>query len=85
MAKEICPVCENKKDLATMEMTPEVVEEMASSQVIQDFCGEETLESRLEICGKCRNLLNGMTCAACGCFVQFRARHLMAHCALEKW
>jgi len=82
---EPCPVCENKNDLAAMEMTPELVEEMASSEIIADFCGEVELERRLAICGKCPRLLDKMTCADCGCFVQFRARHATAHCVLGNW
>lgn len=80
-----CPVCENKKDLASMEMTPELVEEMASAEPIADFCGDSELQRRLVICGACPRLLNGMTCAECGCFVQFRARHATAHCANGLW
>jgi hypothetical protein len=30
-------------------------------------------------------LLDQMTCAECGCFVQFRARHATAHCANGLW
>ncbi len=80
-----CPVCQNKKDLASMEMTPELVEEMAAAEPIADFCGESELTRRLTICGACPRLLNGMTCAECGCFVQFRARHVTAHCANRLW
>ncbi len=68
-----------------MEMTPEVVAEMAASEVVADFCGESELERRLAICGACPCLLNEMTCAECGCFVQFRARHATAHCANGLW
>lgn len=82
---EKCPVCQNKQDLASMEMTPELVEEMAASEVYEDFCGKTELLRRLELCNFCSRLLNGMTCAECGCFVQFRARHSTAHCALNKW
>lgn len=81
----ICPVCENKKQLASMEMSPEIVEEMASAEPIADYCGDELLRERLKICNNCSNLLDGMTCSVCGCFVQFRARHLSAHCAFNLW
>ncbi len=80
-----CPVCESKKDLASMQMTPELVEEMAASEKIADFCGEVELRRRLDICGACPRLLDQMTCAECGCFVQFRARHVTAHCANGLW
>ena len=80
-----CPVCESKKDLALMEMTPELVEEMAAAEPVADFCGEVELARRLSICGACPRLLNGMTCTECGCFVQFRARHATANCANGLW
>ena len=68
-----------------MEMTPELVEEMAASELVADFCGESELDRRLAICRACPRLLNEMTCADCGCFVQFRARHATAHCANGLW
>ena len=80
-----CPVCESKKELASMQMTPELVAEMAANEPIADFCGDCELKRRLDICGACSGLLDQMTCAECGCFVQFRARHATAHCALGKW
>ena len=80
-----CPVCESKKELASMEMTPELVAEMAAVEPIADFCGENELARRLAVCGACSRLLNEMTCAECGCFVQFRARHITAHCANGLW
>ncbi|MBO4858485.1 MAG: hypothetical protein J5527_08215 [Treponema sp.] len=80
-----CPVCENKTSLASMEMTPELVEEMTESEPVADFCGEKLLEYRLKLCSECTRLISGMTCAECGCFVQFRARHSTAHCVLNRW
>ena len=80
-----CPVCESKKELASMQMTPELVEEMAEAEPIADFCGDEELQRRLDICGACPRLQDKMTCAECGCFVQFRARHATAHCANGFW
>ena len=85
MSNEFCPVCESKKQLATMQMSPETVEEMAAGEPIADYCGDELLSKRLNICNSCSKLIDKMTCGECGCFVQFRARHSTAHCALEKW
>lgn len=85
MNKEICPVCENKKNLLSMDMSPDLIMEMAEKEEIADFCGDEILQKRLSICSQCSNLMGEMTCSICGCFVQFRARHLTAHCAEEKW
>ncbi|MBO4533451.1 MAG: hypothetical protein J5726_10670 [Treponema sp.] len=82
---EPCPVCESKRELSAMEMTPELVAEMAASEPVADFCGQDELDRRLSICGECPRLLNEMTCAECGCFVQFRARHATVHCANGLW
>lgn len=68
-----------------MQMTPELVEEMASQEEISDYCGKDEYERRLKLCAECPKLISEMTCALCGCFVQFRARHSTAHCILEKW
>lgn len=82
---QICPECETKSYLSSMEMTPELVEEMAMQEKISDFIGEETYRKRLEICHNCSKLIGEMTCQNCGCFVQFRARHISASCVDGKW
>ena len=84
---DTCPVCESKKELASMEMTPELVAEMAASEVVADFCGETELERRLAICGACPRLLNEMNCAECGCFVELRAAAKKNYCpsAYKYW
>ena len=38
--KEPCPVCETKKQLAAMEMTPELLEEMAEGEHYADGIDE---------------------------------------------
>lgn len=83
--EEFCPVCENKRQLASMEMTPEIIAEMAASEPCGDYVGDEIYTHRLEICNACSKLIGGMTCANCGCFVQFRAKHLTASCVDAKW
>ena len=80
-----CPVCENKEHLLAMDMTPELVQEMAEQESVADYAGDETVEKRLSICEKCPHLIGGMTCADCGCFVQFRVRHKTAACINGKW
>lgn len=80
-----CPVCESKRELAAMEMTPETIAEMAAAEPCADYCGDELYTRRLEICRDCPKLLGGMTCGNCGCFVQFRAKHITAHCSDGKW
>ena len=81
----LCPECENKAYLATLEMTPELVEEISQQEPCLDFAGETEYRRRLEICNACSKLIGGMTCSECGCFVQFRAKHISAHCANQKW
>ncbi|MCR5435629.1 MAG: DUF6171 family protein [Treponema sp.] len=83
--EEPCPVCRNKEDLAAMQMTPELLEEMASEEKIADYCGKDEYERRINICKNCDKFISEMTCALCGCFVQFRARHLTAHCVRDRW
>lgn len=80
-----CPACEHKKNLLSLNYTPELIEEMAASEPCPDFIGQEQYELRKEICFSCPKLIGGMTCSVCGCFIQFRARHLTAHCADGKW
>ena len=80
-----CPECENNKHLASLDMTPELVAEMAAQEPVADYAGDETVAARLEICMKCDRLIGGMTCRECGCFVQFRARHKSAACIWGKW
>ena len=80
-----CPVCENKAHLSTMDMTPELVAEMAEQESVADYAGDELVAKRLGICAVCPRLIGGMTCADCGCFVQFRVRHKTAACINGKW
>ncbi|MCR4580009.1 MAG: DUF6171 family protein [Treponema sp.] len=82
----ICPECETKAYLSSMDMTPELLEEMAAQEPLtEDSVSQEIYRQRLEICQKCSRLIGGMTCAECGCFVQFRARHKTAACAIGRW
>jgi len=85
MEKAFCPECENKAYLSTMDMTPELVEEMAQAEACPDYVGDELYHQRLEICSSCSKLIGGMTCSNCGCFVQFRAKHSSALCTDGRW
>lgn len=80
-----CPECENKKHLSAMDMTPELVAEMAAAEPVTDYAGDALVEKRLAVCRKCPGLIGGMTCRDCGCFVQFRVRHKSASCVNGKW
>mgnify|MGYP007069918011 CR=1 FL=1 len=82
----LCPECETKKYLSTLEITPELLAEMVASEPITDDTASEKLyQARLEICSLCAKLIGKMTCAECGCYVQFRARHKSASCIRGKW
>lgn len=83
--KDPCPVCETKKELLSMEMSPEILEEMAEQENFADSLDDAAYRKRLSICNACKYLQNGITCAHCGCFVQLRAKHSTAHCVMEKW
>ena len=82
---KLCPECENKKHLSAMDMTPELVAEMAAAEPVADYAGDALVEKRLAVCGECPRLIGGMTCRDCGCFVQFRVRHKSASCVNGKW
>lgn len=82
---EPCPVCESKRELASMELSPEIVAEMAESEPCADYAGDDIYRQRLMVCQACSHLIGGMTCANCGCFVQFRAKHKSAGCVEGKW
>ena len=83
--KAPCPECENKAYLSSLDMTPELVAEMASAEPVSDYAGDDLVAKRLEICKGCPRLIGGMTCRDCGCFVQFRVRHKTAACINGKW
>ena len=83
--KDPCPVCENKSHLSSMDMTPELVAEMAAQEPVPDYAGDKLVAKRLEVCNACSHLIGGMTCRDCGCFVQFRVRHKTAACINGKW
>ena len=82
---EPCPVCENMQHLSSMDMTPELVAEMAAEEPVSDYAGDALVAKRLEVCNACSHLIGGMTCRDCGCFVQFRVRHKTASCINGKW
>ena len=49
----VCPECETKAYLSTMEMTPELVEEMAATEPCLDYAGDGEYSRRLQICKEC--------------------------------
>ena len=45
---------------------------------------EEVYKKRLEICGKCNYLVEGL-CILCGCYVEIRAAKAAQSCAGRYW
>lgn len=41
---------------------------------------DEDYEKRLSVCSTCKDLIGGLTCRFCGCFVLARARKKAQHC-----
>ena len=55
--------------------------------LVGDGCGivdDATYQRRLEVCRKC-DRLSGNRCAACGCFINVKARGRIFRCPLGRW
>ena len=46
----------------------------------EDCVDDNEYEKRLGICSKCENLIGGLTCRFCGCFVLARAKKINQLC-----
>ncbi|MDD5930219.1 MAG: DUF6171 family protein [Spirochaetales bacterium] len=83
---KLCPECENKNHLSSLDMTPELLEEMAlNQQLTEDTVSPDVYKKRLETCKTCSKLIGEMTCSECGCFVQLRANRKSAFCINGRW
>jgi hypothetical protein len=89
MAEPPCPRCE--ADAAPSEkLTAETVARAAAQFFIApSLCADVAVyEARLNRCGDCDALREGILCAYCGCFVRFRARPTKSYCpnpAGDRW
>ena len=54
------------------------VASLPKEEVVEDA----EYERRLELCSKCPDLVGGLTCSHCGCFVLARARKLRMDCPM---
>ena len=45
--KDPCPVCDNMEHLSSMDMTPELVAEMAAAEPVSDYAGDKLVENSL--------------------------------------
>ncbi|GHV14795.1 hypothetical protein FACS189491_11500 [Spirochaetia bacterium] len=80
-----CPRCEAQGDFS-----PEGIAAMAAGIHIDPAlqAGQGVYEKRIAACSCCDALRNGVFCAHCGCFIQFRARSKKSYCphpAGDKW
>ena len=73
-----CPRCGLGPDL----FNPERIAILAAEIRIDPSLAaeKEVYETRLEACGKCEALREGVLCSHCGCFVLFRARPKKSSC-----
>ncbi|MBQ7488116.1 MAG: hypothetical protein IJT77_11545 [Clostridia bacterium] len=55
------------------------IREWIMSIPAQYRAGNELVERRLDICRNCPNLSDG-TCRLCGCYVEYRAAHVLRGC-----
>jgi hypothetical protein len=81
-----CPVCESGRELLGMDLSEDLLSEMAQRQGFAD--GDVSLteyNNRLEICYVCPSAQGMMTCAECGCFIQFKAKSKGSFCPIGKW
>jgi len=77
MTAEACRRC------LLFEYNPELaltVREYVSGLSEKQRASGDVYERRLQLCGSCDELNNGM-CRLCGCFVEARAAKKLAHCA----
>ena len=47
-----------------------------------DIVDDEEYERRLKLCSGCADLVGGLTCSHCGCFVLARARKRQTDCPM---
>lgn len=50
----------------------------------EELASEELRERRAALCGRCEKRA-GVTCAACGCFVELRCARTEMTCPYGKW
>ncbi|MDR1024098.1 MAG: DUF6171 family protein [Treponema sp.] len=81
-----CPRCEREAGIVTPGTAAEIA---AAVPLAPSLCADAAVyKARLARCSACAGLREGVLCAYCGCFVQFRARPKKAYCpnpAGNKW
>ena len=82
MAKPLCPRCEagtaGLEKRAALAAAAAAVSQLPIAPPLR--ADETVYAARLTRCGECSALREGLFCAYCGCFVQFRARIAKSHC-----
>ena len=78
--KKICN-CNIPANLQKDVMTESIAAYVASLPK-DDVVEDSEYEKRLDICSKCADLVGGLTCSHCGCFVLARARKKQMDCPM---
>jgi hypothetical protein len=91
LLKPLCPRCESaaRSSLGELPTAAQLAEYTAGVFVEASLrVAAAQYEARLEVCAACDALREGVLCAHCGCFAQFRARPKSAWCphpAGDRW
>lgn len=78
--KKICN-CNIPANLQKDMMTESIAAYVASLPA-ESIVNDDEYERRLAICSKCDDLVGGLTCSHCGCFVLARARKKQMDCPM---
>ncbi|MDR1445543.1 MAG: DUF6171 family protein [Treponema sp.] len=86
MDREDCPYCGRGAALPSAEEALRLAHEAPVAEGLR--AEEPVYERRLAVCASCACLREGILCAHCGCFVQFRALPRVSYCPHpegDKW
>lgn len=78
--KKICN-CNIPANLQKDMMTESIAAYVASLPA-ESIVNDDEYERRLAICSRCDDLVGGLTCSHCGCFVLARARKKQMDCPM---
>lgn len=71
--------CHIPENLQKDQMYEKIAEYVANLEP-EECAGDAVYEKRLEICSQCEELMGGLTCKLCGCFVLARAKKKSQKC-----
>lgn len=64
------------------DMMADSIAAYVASLLKEDIVDDEEYERRLKLCSGCADLVGGLTCSHCGCFVLARARKRQTDCPM---